>query len=154
MAEDKTAVSAKASRRRERKKAGKLLARRKKEFTYRGYTLAELKAMSLDELAPLLTARARRTLKRGFSEEARKFWEAVRKGKKEVIETHCRDVIVLPELVGKKIGIHRGNEFKIVEIQPEMIGHYLGEFAMTRKFIKHAGPGVGATRSSKFMPLK
>jgi len=154
MADERAVGSAKASRRRERKRAGKLLARRKKEFTYRGYTLEELRAMTLDELAPLLTARARRTLRRGLSEEARKFWEAVRKGKKEVVETHCRDVVVLPELVGKKIGIHRGNEFKIVEIIPEMIGHYLGEFALTRRFIKHAGPGVGATRSSKFMPLK
>jgi len=154
MAEEKYAGSGKASRRRARKKVGKLLGRRKKEFTYRGYTLEELKAMTLDELAPLLNARARRALRRGPSEEARKFWEAVRKGDKPVVETHCRDVVVLPELVGKRIGIHKGNEFREVEILPEMIGHYLGEFALTRKFMKHAGPGVGATRSSKFMPLK
>jgi small subunit ribosomal protein S19 len=154
MADEKYTGSGKASRRRTRKKAGKMLGRRKKEFTYRGFTLEELKAMSLEDLAPLLTARARRCLHRGPSEDARKFWEAVRKGDRDVVETHSRDVIVLPELVGKKVGIHKGNEFKIVEIIPEMIGHYLGEFALTRKFMKHAGPGVGATRSSKFMPLK
>ncbi len=154
MADDKGVGSAKAIRRRERKRAGKLLVRRKKEFSYRGYSLDDLRKMTIEELIPLLPARARRTLKRGLSEEARKFWDAARKGDREIVETHCRDVIVLPELVGKKVGVHKGNEFKIVEIMPEMIGHYLGEFAMTRKFIKHAGPGVGATRSSKFMPLK
>ena len=154
MADEKYTGSGKASRRRARKKVGKMLGRRKKEFTYRGFTLEELKAMSLEDLGPLLTARARRCLRRGPSEDARKFWEAVRKGDRDVVETHSRDVIVLPELVGKKVGIHKGNEFKIVEIIPEMIGHYLGEFALTRKFMKHAGPGVGATRSSKFMPLK
>jgi len=154
MADDKFAGSGKASRRRARKKVGKMLGRRKKEFTFRGYTLEELRAMSLDELAPLLTARARRCLRRGSSDDTRKFWEAVRKGNRDVVETHCRDVVILPELVGKKVGIHKGNEFKVVEIIPEMIGHYLGEFALTRKFMKHAGPGVGATRSSKFMPLK
>ena len=154
MAEEKFAGSGKASRRRARKKVGKMLGRRKKEFTFRGYTLEELRAMSLEELSPLLTARARRCLRRGQSDDARKFWEAVRKGDRDVVETHCRDVVILPELVGKKVGIHKGNEFKTVEIIPEMIGHYLGEFALTRKFMKHAGPGVGATRSSKFMPLK
>jgi small subunit ribosomal protein S19 len=154
MAEDKFAGSQKAARRRARKKVGKLLARRKKEFTYRGYTIEELKAMSIEDLSPLLTARARRTLRRGQSDEVRKFWEAVRKGDKDIVETHGRDIVVLPELVGKKVGIHKGNEFKTVEITVEMIGHYLGEFALTRKFMKHAGPGVGATRSSKFMPLK
>jgi small subunit ribosomal protein S19 len=154
MADEKFAGSGKASRRRARKKVGKMLGRRKKEFTFRGYTLEELKAMTLEELAPLLTARARRCLRRGLSDDSRKFWEAVRKGDRDVVETHCRDIVVLPELVGKKVGIHKGNEFKTVEIMPEMIGHYLGEFALTRKFMKHAGPGVGATRSSKFMPLK
>jgi small subunit ribosomal protein S19 len=154
MAEEKFAGSGKASRRRTRKKLGKMMGRRKKEFTFRGYTLDELKALTMEDLAPLLTARARRALQRGPTDEARKFWEALRKGDKDVVETHCRDIVVLPELVGKKVGIHRGNEFKVVEIQPEMIGHYLGEFALTRKFMKHAGPGVGATRSSKFMPLK
>ena len=57
-------------------------------------------------------------------------------------------------MVGKKVAIHNGKEFKEVEIRAEMIGHFLGEFALTRKIVKHSGPGVGATRSSKFMPLK
>jgi small subunit ribosomal protein S19 len=50
--------------------------------------------------------------------------------------------------------VHNGKEFSTVEIKPEMIGHALGEFALTRKIVAHSGLGVGATRSSKFMPLK
>lgn len=135
-------------------KKKKVVTRRKREFTYRGYTLEQLKQMAKEELIKILPARARRSLKRGFSEEQQKFWDKVRKGNKEIIETHRRDIIVLPELIGKKIGVHYGNGFKVIEIIPEMIGHYLGEFAMTRKPVKHSGPGVGATRSSKFLPLK
>lgn len=72
----------------------------------------------------------------------------------DLIRTHCRNMIVLPDFVGHNILIHNGKEFERVNIQPQMIGHYLGEFALTRKKVKHTGPGVGATRGSKFMPLK
>lgn len=41
-----------------------------------------------------------------------------------------------------------------VEIKPEMIGHYLGEFSVTYKPVKHGRPGIGATHSSRFIPLK
>jgi len=78
----------------------------------------------------------------------------MKSNKKEILRTHRRDIVVLPEFVGKKVAIYNGKEYKVVEIIPEMIGHYLGEFALTRKFEKHSGPGVGATRSSKYMPLK
>ena len=73
---------------------------------------------------------------------------------KDKIRTHIRSMVVLPEFVGKIISIHNGKEFVDVEIAPEMIGHFLGEFALTRRRVAHTGPGVGATRSSKFMPLK
>jgi small subunit ribosomal protein S19 len=126
-----------------------------KEFTYRGKTLEELKALSFDQLIEILPARARRSLKRGLTDEQEKLLKALRKsGPEEIVKTHRRDMIVLPEMVGRKIAIHMGKEFKVMEILPEMIGHYLGEFAQTRHFVKHAGPGVGATRSSKYMPLK
>lgn len=138
-------------RRRRRKK--KIITRRQKEFSYRGHSFEELKNMSKDEIMFLFPARVRRSLKRWPNENQEKFWEKVKKGKK-VIETHRRDIVVLPELVGRKIGIHNGKEFKVVEITSEMIGHYLGEFALTRRFGKHSGPGIGATRSSKYMPLR
>ncbi len=139
---------------RTRKKGTEL--RKKKEFTLRGKTLPELAALPLPELAKLLTARARRTLRRGFNSEQQVLVERLSGapvGGKPV-RTHNRDVLVLPAFVGKRVAIFSGKEFRDVEIRPEMIGHYLGEFCLTRNFSKHSGPGVGATRSSKFMPLK
>lgn len=144
----------KAARRKARKKAGKIGARRKREFTYRGYTLEELQSMTLTELLPLLPARARRSYRRGFNKEQQRFIDRLRKADKEILKTHRREIIVLPDFVGKKVAVYNGKEFRVIEIIPEMIGHYLGEFAVTRKFEKHSGPGVGATRSSKYMPLK
>ncbi len=126
----------------------------KKEFTYRGLTIEELKKLSVDEFIPYLPARMRRTLRRGLTREQNKLLNDIKNSKKEVIKTHLRDMIVLPDFVGHKIAVHNGKEFVHVTIQPEMIGHYLGEFALTRKEVKHTGPGVGATRSSKYLPLK
>jgi small subunit ribosomal protein S19 len=126
------------------------------KFTYRGYTLEELQRMSLEEFAKLLPARERRSLLRGFTEQEKKLLQKIRKykGTNKFIRTHCRDMIILPEMVGMTIGVHNGKEFIPVTIKPEMIGHRLGEFALTRKQVKHSAPGVGATRSSKFVPLK
>ncbi len=133
----------------------KVEARRKREFSYRGKSLEELRAMSLEELAKILGARARRSIRRGFNDETSRFFERMGATPVEkVVRTHCRDALVLPAHVGRRVAIHTGKEFKEVEIRPEMIGHYYGEFALTRRFEKHSGPGVGATRSSKFMPLK
>lgn len=137
------------------RKAKKGEVRRKREFTLRGRSLVELQALSLDDLSKLLPARARRSIRRGFTEETKRFLEKiVEHPKDQPIRTHCRDALVLPAHVGHRVAIHTGKEFREVEVRAEMIGHYYGEFALTRKFEKHSGPGVGATRSSKFMPLK
>ena len=137
------------------KRAKKVEARRKREFSYRGKSLEELKAMSLEQLAQVLTARARRSIRRGFNNETSHFFERMDATPADrTVRTHCRDALVLPAHVGRKVAIHNGKEFKELEVRPEMIGHYYGEFALTRRFEKHSGPGVGATRSSKFMPLK
>lgn len=147
--------SAKAARRRLRKKAAGTEVRRKKEFTYRGFTLDELRAMPLQDVIDLLPSRARRSYLRGMDEERLTFVEKLRtNGTEDAVRTHCRDVPILPDFVGKKVSVHNGKEFVLVDIKPEMIGHYIGEFAMTRRPVKHSGPGVGATRSSKFLPLK
>lgn len=124
-----------------------------KVFTYRGKTLEELKKMSVEEFSELLNSKKRRSLKRGFSREKKKILEKLRKGK-SFVKTKKRDVIILPEMVGKKIGVYNGKEYVPLEITPEMIGHYLGEMVLTRKQVKHSSPGMGATRSSKFVPLK
>ncbi|MEM0350820.1 MAG: 30S ribosomal protein S19, partial [Archaeoglobaceae archaeon] len=100
----------------------------------------------------LLPARERRKLKRGLTEREKNLLEKLKK--KNSVRTHVRDMLILPEMVGKTIFVHNGKDFVKVEIKPEMLGHRLGEFAMTTKFEKHSGPGVGATRSSKFVPLK
>ena len=115
----------------------------------------------MDEFIRLLPARQRRSLLRGLTlqqrillEKIRRAREEMKRGKKVVIRTHVRNMIILPEMVGLTIHVHNGKDFVPVEITPEMIGHYLGEFALTRKEVKHSAPGVGATRSSKFLPLK
>ena len=137
------------------RKVKKAEVRRKREFTLRGKTLPELLQLSLPDLALLLPSRQRRSIRRGFNEDQRRFLEKlVEAPDGKPVRTHCRDVLVLPQHVGRRVAIHNGKEFKEIEVRPEMIGHYYGEFALTRRFEKHSGPGVGATRSSKFMPLK
>jgi len=125
----------------------------KKEFTYRGKTLEELKKMSLNDFMLLLPARYRRSLKRGFSEQQKVLLKHIRANKNN-IETHCKDMIILPEMVGMTIKIHKGKEFVPVTIQNEMIGHYLGEFVITRQKVEHSAPGIGATRSSAALSVK
>lgn len=137
------------------RKTRKVELRKKREFTLRGRTLPELQEMSIAQLALLLPARARRSIRRGFNTEQQTFLEKIRaQPKDQTLRTHVRDAMVLPDHVGHRVAIHNGKEFKEIEVRPEMIGHYYGEFALTRRFEKHSGPGVGATRSSKFMPLK
>ena len=127
-----------------------------KKFMYRGKSIEDLEAMTLEELTSLLPSRQRRALRRGLTKQQKKLLESVRKskGKEKPVRTHVRDMIILPEMVGAKMAIYNGKEWQLVLILPEMIGHYLGEFAMTRKQVKHSAPGFGATKSSKFIPLK
>ena len=125
----------------------------KKEFTLKGKTTEEIKNMSLNEISQLLTARQRRTLKRGLKEQQKILLKKL-KAKEENIETHCRDVIILPEMIGSKIKVHQGKEFVPVTIEADMVGHYLGEFALTRKRVAHSAPGIGATRSSASLSVK
>ena len=135
------------------KKISSKLPKRKGEFTYRGKSLDELRKLSLEEFALLVPSRQRRTIQRGLSEEHKKLMHKVKINDPN-IRTHLRDMIVLPEMIGMKINIHSGKEFTPVEIMPEMVGHYFGEFVLTRKKVSHGAAGIGATRSSKFIPLK
>ena len=144
-----------SSARSKRKARRKKIEIKKKEFSYRGLSLEELQKLSLEELLPLLPSRMRRTIKRGLTVKQDKLLRDIEKANPgDTIRTHCRDMVILPSFIGHKIHVHSGKEFQIVDIQPNMIGHYLGEFALTRKKVAHTGPGVGATRSSKYMPLK
>lgn len=122
------------------------------DFTYRGKTLDELKEMDLEEFAELLDARGRRKISRGLRREEKKILEDLED--KDTVKTHRRGMIVVPKMVGNTVQVYNGQRFIDVEVMPEMLGHYLGEFARTRKEVEHSAPGLGATRSSKHIPLK
>ncbi len=131
-----------------------------REFTYRGYKIDQLQQISMDDFIKILPSRQRRTLQRGLTEQQKIFLEQIRdirtkseKGK-DVLKTHCRDMIILPEMVGLTILVHTGKEFVSVSVKPEMIGHFLGEFASPIRKVLHGTPGIGASRSSMYVPLK
>ena len=124
-----------------------------KIFTFRGFTLEQLKKMSLEEFAKVANSETRRKLLRGMPEKHKKLLLRARKSAGPV-RTHCRDMLILPEFVGKQFNVHNGKEFIPVRVEADMIGHYLGEFAQTRRRVQHSAPGMGATRASKYVSLK
>ncbi len=133
----------------------------RKKFVYRGYELEELQKLPMQDFINLLPSRQRRSLNRGFSEKQKKLLARLRNAQAEmeqekriIIRTHCRDMVILPEMIGLTVGIYNGKEFKVVELVPDMVGHYFGEFALTRSRVRHSSPGVGATKSSMYVPLK
>jgi len=133
----------------------KHVAQEIKEFKYMGLTFEEVSKLKLEEFIKLIPSRERRSIKRGFTDTEKSLIKKANQSKPgEFIKTHARDMVVLPEFVGKRFGIHNGKEYVAVDITEEMLGHRLGEFAQTRKQVNHSGPGMGATRSSKFVPLK
>jgi len=129
--------------------------------TYRGHEIEELAKMNMDELIELLPSRRRRTLKRGLPSRQKKLLtklrnarKAQKKGKDVIIKTHCRDMVVLPEMIDLTVAVHNGKDFTKVKIIPQMIGHVLGEFAPSTRKVNHGNPGIGATKSSSYVPLK
>lgn len=130
----------------------------KKEFAYKGKTLQELQIMSIGDFMKLTTSRARRSLKHGLTDQQKKLLEKIRKFKsgklKRPVKTQVRDMVILPEMVGIVIHIHRGKEFMPIMINEDMIGHYLGEFTYNRQRVEHSAPGIGATRSSAAVSVK
>ena len=134
-----------------------------RKFRYRGYTLEELKQMSMDEILELLPSRRRRSLSRQefwtprrkkLLEDIRRAMESQERGQTVVVRTHVRDMPILPEMVGATVAVYNGRDFLEINIQPQMIGHLLGEFAPSTKIVRHGAPGIGATRSSLYVPLK
>ncbi len=122
------------------------------DFKYRGKDLEELKELSLEEFAELLPSDKRRSINRKLTDEQKKILDNLEE--KDYIKTHARDMIIVPDMVGKTFGVYNGQEYVDVEIEMEMLGHYLGEFTRNRKKVEHSAPGLGATRSSKYIPLK
>ncbi|XP_065863156.1 small ribosomal subunit protein uS19x [Euphorbia lathyris] len=133
-----------------------------KKFSYRGVDLDSLLDMSTDELVKLFSSRIRRRFQRGLKRKPMALIKKLRKAKldaapgekPEPVRTHLRNMIIVPEMIGSVIGVYNGKTFNQVEIKPEMIGHYTAEFSISYKPVKHGRPGVGATHSSRFIPLK
>ncbi len=129
-----------------------------KKFDYHGINLKELEKMPMEKLFQLFPSRARRSLTRGINEGKRKLIEEIKSAKagnlKNPIRTHLRDLIILPYMVGVQVNVFSGKEFVPVTISTQMINHYLGEFVITNKRVSHGAPGVGASRSSLYVPLK
>ena len=133
-----------------------------REVRCRGLSVEELRRISLDEFMKLVPARIRRSLKRGLTEEQRKFLEKIRKNPGKFHKTHLRDMIILPEMIGTKIGVYIGGakqgdksgKWQVVTITPEMVGRRLGEFAIPIKKVQHSTPGIGASRGSKHIATK
>ncbi|XP_047961128.1 40S ribosomal protein S15-4 [Salvia hispanica] len=133
-----------------------------KKFSFRGVDLDSLLDMSTDDLVKLLSARARRRFQRGLKRKPMALIKKLRKAKREapagekpaLVRTHVRNMIIVPEMIGSVLGVYNGKTFNPVEIKPEMIGQYLAEFSISYKPVKHGRPGIGATHSSRFIPLK
>ena len=127
----------------------------KKQMTYRGKTVDELKTLEVREFAKYLTSRSRRMLLRQFQEVEKFITRAKNKiEKKKAIRTHKRDLIIVPELVGMKIHVYDGRNFVPVDVIGEMLGHRFGEFAPTRGKVKHGTAGIGSTKGSKSQAKK
>ncbi len=72
-----------------------------------------------------------------------------RSGQKAVIKTWSRASTILPEMVGHTIGVHDGRRHVPIFITEDMVGHKLGEFALTRTFRGHGGKSEKTTRIKK-----
>lgn len=130
-----------------------------KEVKWKGMGIEEVSKMDVPEFMKYINARARRSLKRGFDKKLMKRIDEMiaqlKAGKyPKPIRTHCRDAIIIPKMLGLKFAVHRGNTFENIEIVPDMLGHYFGEFVFTRKRIMHGKAGIGATRSSTALKSK
>ena len=126
---------------------------------YRGKEKDELSKLSLSEALPLMTSRARRTMSRVAGNkgiQVKKLLKKVAaiKDPAKVIRTQVREAVIIPEWLGRTFAVHNGKEWKSVHVSVDKLGYRLGDFAHTTSRVLHSGPGVGATRGSKFIPLK
>lgn len=109
-----------------------------------------------------IKARARRRFSRGLKRKPMALIKKLRNAKKDcsvgekppTVKTHLRNMIIMPEMIGSVVGVYNGKIFVTVEIKGEMVGTYLGEYSITYKPVRHGRPGIGATHSSRFIPLK
>ena len=159
---EETAEDRRLKQEREEAKAEKKLHKKEHQRHMHEDDLKKLIDMNMDEMSQQLRSRQRRKLRRKMGSKYARFINKLLEAKKHTgtgekpaaVKTHLRDCIVLPSMVQSVINIHKGNGYSNIEVKPEMIGYYLGEFAITYKRVSHGKPGVGATHSSKFVPIK
>mmetsp|Transcript_58298 Transcript_58298/g.162513 ORF Transcript_58298/g.162513 Transcript_58298/m.162513 type:complete len:153 (+) Transcript_58298:64-522(+) len=133
-----------------------------KKLTFRGLELEKVLDLSHDELLNVVHARARRRMQRGLKRKPMALIKKLRKAKQaagplekpEIIKTHLRNMIIVPEMIGSMVAVYNGKVFNIVEIKMDMVGYYLGEFSITYRPVRHGRPGIGSNNSSRFIPLK
>ncbi len=118
-----------------------------KEIRWKGKTEDELKLLDPLQFSKLVTSRARRSLQE-LTAQQKTLLKKIN-ANDPAIKTHCRDMVIVPAMLGKTIRVHNGKEWIPVSVAVDMLGHYLGEFSYTRKFVEHSAAGIGATRSSK-----
>lgn len=124
------------------------LIKKSKDKFYRGKKIANLKDVDIREFAKLVKSRARRALLRNYDVVEMFVKKCEECGaKKKFIKTHDRSIVIVPKMIGRTIGVHNGKEFMKVIVSEEMLGHRLGEFALTRKIAKHTS--VGAKKVAK-----
>lgn len=122
-----------------------------KKFTFRGVDLDKLLDLKPEELLPLFTSRIRRRLQRPIKRKHKALVKKLKNAKKNtgplekpaIIKTHLRDLIITPELIGSIVAIYNGKLFNPVEIKPEMVGMYTGEFSMSYRYVFWMGGGGG-----------
>jgi small subunit ribosomal protein S15e len=134
-----------------------------RKYSYRGVDLEQLLDMSNDEMVELYSARQRRRFQRGLNRKCMALIKKLRKARKAVegtgekpdpVRTHLRNMVIIPEMIGSVVGVYNGKTFNQVEIKPDMLGDYLAEYSITYKPVRHGRPGIGASTSSRFIPLK
>merc|ERR1712142_1344341 len=133
-----------------------------KKFSYRGVELDKLLDLSTKEFINMTNSRHRRSFRRGVKKRHQTLIEKMRKAKANAtgmdkpapVKTHCRNVCILPGMVGNIIGVYNGKMMLGIEVKPEMIGTSFGEYVISYKPVRHGRPGIGATHSSRFIPLK
>lgn len=96
-----------------------------------------------------------RSLKKGpyINEKLLKKISRLKKGDKTIIKTWARESSITPEMVGFTFAVHNGKEHLPVFVVENMVGHKLGEFAPTRKFIRHGGKIQKAIEQEQVLPV-
>lgn len=127
-----------------------------KKITFRGKTIEEMRGLSLEDFVKIIPAHQRRTLTR-MNAKAKHFIELLKQKKakgKKIVKTHLREMIIIPAMLDLEFLVYNGKEWVKVVPSLSMLGHRLGDYAITTKLVKHSGPGIGATRGSKSVELK